>query len=260
MTRVLALTKNREAIYDLLTRAKRFHCPISGTFEYDVTDLLAAIESARAAGRRVGLAACLVRATSLVLERHPRLNRHLFHGLFRKYEVEFDEIACNLVVMRENERGERMLFPVVIPESNRRSLEEIEETIRRHKETPLDELPQMAAIRRMERLPRVALKYFSYKVRSDWRFYRRYFGTYGLSSLVARGWGGVAGHTVANTASTFFPGTIAERPCARDGQVMVRQVMHLMLVVDHYLVDGHDVLDAAKCLRDLLERPAAIGL
>ncbi len=259
--RIIPFTKNRQAIYDLLTRAKRFHCPISGTYEYDATDLLAAIERARTAGRAVGLTACLVRATSLVLERYPRLNHHLFHGLFRKVEVEWDEIACNLIVMREDDATrERVLFPVVIPGSNRLTLEEIHAVIKRHKEAKLDDLPQIQAMRRLERLPRLLLKYASYKIRSDPRFYRRHFGTYGLSSLVTQGFGGVAGHAVANTAASFFPGTIADRPRAVAGEVVVRKVLSVMIVADHYLLDGQDILEAMAYLRDLLERPAALGL
>jgi len=259
--KVAPLTKNREAIYDLLTRAKRFHCPISGTWELDAVDLLAAIDRARAAGRAVSLMACLVRATGLVLERFPRLNRHLFHGFFRKYEVEFDSIDCNLVVLREGPGGERVLFPVVIDGANRRPLDEIHATIEHHKQAPLDDLPQIKAVRRLERLPRLLLKYASYRIRSDHRFYRRYFGTYGLSSLVRRGFGPVGGHAVANTGASFFPGTIAERPrVAEGGEVRARTVLPIMLVVDHYLLDGHDMMEAMEYLRDLIERPAALGL
>ncbi len=261
MARVIPFTRNRQAIYDLLTRAKRFHCSISGVYEYDVTDLLAAIERGRAAGRRVGLMACLVKATSLVLERHPRLNHHLFHGLLRKYEVDFEEVSCNLVVEREAQDGERLLFPVVIRDSNRLPLEDIHGIIKHHKEAPLDSLPQVQAIRRLERLPRLLLRFASYRIRSDHRFYRRYFGTYGLSSLVRRGWGGVAGHAVANTAASFFPGTLVERPCvAPDGAIRARTVLFVMVVVDHYLVDGAEVTEAMDSLRALVERPDNLGL
>jgi hypothetical protein len=259
--RIVPFTKNREFIYDLLTRAKRFHCSVNGGFEFDVTDLLAAISHARRSGRPASLVAALVRATSLVLEKHPRLNRHLFTSLLgRKSEVEFDEITCTLVLMRKGEDRERMLFPVLLRHSNRMSIDEIQAAIRHHKEAPLSELPQVAAIRRLERLPRLALKWFSYKARSDWRFYLKHFGTYGLSSLITRGWGGTSASTLANTASAFLPGTLAERPVVRDGRVEVRQILGILLVIDHYLLDGNDALVAMKYLRRLLESPPLLGL
>ena len=40
MAKIIPYTKNREVIYDLLTRAKKFHCSVGGTYEFDVTNLL----------------------------------------------------------------------------------------------------------------------------------------------------------------------------------------------------------------------------
>lgn len=259
--RIVPFTKNREFIYDLLTRAKRFHCSVNGGFEFDVTDLLAAISRARGAGKKVSLVACLVRATSLLLEKFPRLNHHLFTSLFgRKTEVAFDEVTCTLVLMRKAEERERLLFPVLLRDSNRLSVEDVQAIIQHHKQAPLDTLPQVAAIRRLERLPRLALKWFSYKARSDWRFYLKHFGTYGLSSLITRGWGGTSAATLANTASAFLPGTLAERPVVRDGKVEVRQILGMLVVIDHYIVDGNEVLIAMKYLKRLLEQPGMLGL
>lgn len=259
--RIVPFTKNREFIYDLLTRAKRFHCSVNGGFEFDVTDLLAAIAHGRQSGRPASLVAALVRATSLVLEKYPRFNHHLFHSLFgRKTEVEFDEISCTLVLMRKGEDRERMLFPVILRNSNRLSVEEVQAAIQHHKEAPLSELPQVAAIRRLERLPRLALKWFSYKARSDWRFYLQHFGTYGLSSMITRGWGGTSASVIANTASAFVPGTLSDRPVVRNGKIEVRQILGILLVVDHYLLDGTDAVLAMKYLRRLLEDPTQLGL
>jgi hypothetical protein len=259
--RIVPFTRNREFIYDLLSRAKRFHCSVSGGFEFDVTDLLASIAAERAAGRPASLVAALVRATSLVLERFPRLNHHLFHGLFgRKIEVEFEEISCTLVLMRKAEDRERLLLPVTLRGSNKMSVADVQAVIDHHKRAPLDTLPQVAAIRRLERLPRIALRWFSYKARSDWRFYLRHFGTYGLSSLVTRGWGGTSAATVANTASAFLPGTLAEKAVVRGGKVEVRKVLGMLVVVDHFVVDGNEVLMAMKYLRRLVERPGLLGM
>jgi hypothetical protein len=259
--RVVPFTKNRLFIYDLLTRAKRFHCSVNGVFEFDVADLLAAISHARLSGRPASLVAALVRATSLLLEKFPRLNHHLFHGPFgRKTEVEFDEISCTLVLMRRGERRERILLPLTLRRSNTLSVEEVQAEIQRCKQAPLDDLPQVAAIRRLERMPRLALSWFSYKARSDWRFYLRHFGTYGLSSLVTRGWGGTSAATLANTASAFLPGTLAPKPVVRDGKVEVRPVLSVLFVADHYIVDGNEMLIAMKHLRRLIETPTLLGL
>ena len=259
-SRIIPYSKNREAIYDLLTRAKRFHSAMSFAYEIDATELLAAIKRERRAGGTAGLTACLVRATALVLEKFPRLNHHMFHGLFRKFEVEFDGIHCNLVVGRKGPDGEDMLFPVIVRDANRLSLAEVHKYVEHHRTAPLDSLPQMAAIRRLERLPRVLLKLASFKMRSDPGFYERYFGTYGLSSFVTRGTGAVGGAGVVNTCAAFFPGSLTDRPCVVRGKIEVRTILHMLLIADHFLVDGIDALKALEHLKDLLERPERLGL
>lgn len=258
--RRLPLTKNREVIYDLLTRAKRFHCPVSGTWELDAGPLAAARAAARAQGRAIGLAAPLVKATALVLERHPRLNRHLFHGLFRRFEVDFEAIRCTLILLREGPDGERMLFPLNVDQPERRSVDEIQALIDHHKRAPLAELPQVQAIQRLKRMPRPLLRWFSWKARSDPAFYLRYFGTYGVSCVGSSPTGPIAGHAVANTGSAFFVGPVREAPRVVDGRVSIGLTLSISLVVDHYLLDGNDMVAAMDTLRALLLEPTRLGL
>ncbi len=265
--KLVPFSKNREAIYDLLTRAKRFHATTSVLLEPDVTDLFGVLAARRAAGRPVSLLACLVKATSLLLAEHRRLNHHLFHGLFVKYVVDFERVACNLVMLRTAESGERILLPVVIERSDELSLEEIQAVITHHLRTPLGELPQIQAVERLKRLPRFVLKLFSYKCRSDHRFYRRFFGTYGLSPLFAEdengvreGQPGVPTHSISNTCSAFFPAGVSDKPVVIGGQVVVRKKLALMFSADHFLVDGHDILLAALALERLLADPTRLGL
>ena len=244
-----------------MTRAKRFHCPVSTGWEFDVERLCAARKQVRVDGRQLSMAACVVKATSLLQERHPRFNRHLFHSLFgRRFEVAFEEIACTLVVLRRDAQGERMLFPLLIPRSNELSVVEIQRLIDKHKYSPLDELPQVRALERVKRLPRAALSYFSFKARSDPEFYLKYFGTFGVSQMAAGSFGPVAGHTIANTASAFLIGPLAERPHVKGGELTTRKTLGIMLVADHYVLDGVDILEGMRSMGKLLRDPSALGL
>lgn len=254
--RITPFTPNREFISDQLARAKRFHCPVTLVYEFDLTDTLSALERARAAGAEASLTALLVKATGLLLERHPRLNRHVFHRWFRRIEVAFDEVSCTLVVRRESPAGEGILFPVLIREPHRLPLAEIHRLIRHFKEEELSRLPQMAAFRRIQRMSWVARKYFSYKARSDPRFYAKYYGSYGLSSNVARDFGPVSGGgAVANTGIAFVPGVIRDLPRVVGGEIRVRRILSLGVMADHFLLDGADVARAMGDLRELLESP-----
>lgn len=251
--RITPFSANREFVSDQLARMRRFHCPVTFVYELDLTETLPALDKARAAGAEVSLTALLVKATGLTLARHPRLNRHVFHRFFRRLEVAFDEVSCTLVVRRALAGGEEVLYPVLLRNTDRLSLAEIQRVIRHHKEDELEKLPQTAAFRRIQRMSWPLRKYFSYKARSDPHFYARYFGSYGLSSNVAREWGPVGGSGVANTCVAFVPAVIRDLPRVVAGEVRVRRVLTLGVIADHFLIDGADVARAMQTLRPLVE-------
>jgi pyruvate/2-oxoglutarate dehydrogenase complex dihydrolipoamide acyltransferase (E2) component len=258
--REVPFTRNRQVIYDLMTRANRFHCPVSTCWEFDVGRLAQARREVRVDGRALSMVACVVKATGLLLEKHPKFNRHMFHGLFRKRLIEWDVITATLIVMRKGPEGERMLFPLLIERCNELSVIEIQEIIDRHRYGPLEDLPQVQAMERVKRLPRLALSWFSYKTRSDPRFYQRYFGTFGVSQMAAGSFGPLGGHTVANTGAAFLIGPLDDRPHVRRGELTVRKTLGMMLVADHYVLDGIDMLEGMRTLKKLLADPAALGV
>lgn len=255
---IVPFSPNREFIADQLDRMRRFHCPVTLVYEFDLTETLPILERARGAGAPVSLTALLVKATGLVLERHPRLNRHVFHRWGRRFEVALDDVSCTLIIGRQGPGGEDVLFPVLVRRPDQLSIPEIHGIVRHHKAEPLEHLPQMAAFRKIQRLSWLGRKYFSYKARSDPRFYARYYGSYGLASNVARDWGPVAGGGVANTGIAFFPGVIRDVPRVVAGEIRVRRVLHLGVVADHFLLDGADLARAMESLRSLLESPALL--
>jgi pyruvate/2-oxoglutarate dehydrogenase complex dihydrolipoamide acyltransferase (E2) component len=255
---IVRFSPNREFLADQLMRAKRFHCSVNLVYEFDLTDTLVALDEARRAGREVGLMALLVKATALLMEKHPRLNRHVFHRMFHRAEVAFEHISCTLIVGRQGPAGEELLFPVLIRDTHRLTIAEIHRVILLHKHQELSDLPQMAGFRRIQRMSWLARKYFSYKARSDPRFYERYFGTYGLSSNLRHGWGPIGGAAVANTAVAFVPGALRDLPGVIAGEIRVRRVLSMGLILDHYLLDGAEVARAMDDLRPMLESPALL--
>jgi pyruvate/2-oxoglutarate dehydrogenase complex dihydrolipoamide acyltransferase (E2) component len=257
--RLVDYTKNRQIVGDLMTRAKKFHMPVSATSELDVTELLARIEREKAAGRTIGLAAYFAAATAKLLVQQPRLNHHLFTDVFgRKKEVEFDEISCTIVVQRKSLRGEEILLPLVLRRTDTMTVDQIQAQVREHKQIDLEELKQFKGLQKVKKMPALALKYFSFKARTDPEFYLKYFGTYGLSSLVSHGGSAFTMSTIANTAVAFFPGTIKDRPVVVRGEIVPRTIMNFGFVFDHFLIDGMDMARAVEGLRELVEEPGRV--
>ena len=86
-------------------------------------------------------------------------------------------------------------------------------------------------------------------------------GTYGLSSGAARSrTSGVPTHALSPGACSFFPGTVSDRPWVVDGAIVVRKIMPLLLVTDHFVLDGSDYVPAMDYLGELFDDPARLGL
>ncbi len=253
--REVPFTPHRQVVHDMLYRARKYHAPVTGCLEIDLTDTRARIRAERRAGRRIGLISFLARATALVVADHPSLQRHLFTTWYgRKREVVFEQIDCTLIVARKAE-GEDILIPVNIRAIDKMSVQDIQDLLTRYRTRPLEELEEMQGLEKIKKAPRIALSWFSYKARSDPEFYRQYFGTYGLSSLLAPGGPGNGMATVANTAVAFLPSTIKDRPWVVNGEVVPRSILNLSAVFDHYLVDGGEILKITRALTSYLENP-----
>lgn len=252
-------TANRRVIYDLLDRARRYHAPVTGNMEVDLTDTDLRVRREREEGREVSLIAALIRATAVTVARHPVLRHHLFTTWYgRPREVVFDRIDATVIVAREGPSGEEVLLPLTLRGADRLSIAEIHAILRDHKRKAPEELPQFRAMERVKRAPPGALRWFSYKARSDPDFYAKHFGTYGVSSLLDRDGAVSSVSTVANTAIAFLPNTLRERAWVVDGKIVPRLILGIAGVFDHYLVDGNEAARVGRTLRGLLEDPDAL--
>lgn len=250
-------SNHRQLVDDLLIRSREDHAPITAALLWDVTDTVAAIATLRARGLPVGLTAYLVRATAMTLQKHRQLNCRVFRRWYGPVEVSWDEVSCNLVVARETEGGEEVLFPLVIRNADTLSVEAIHERIREAKQAPLDTVKEVGNRAKLQRMPRLALKVFSHLVRTRPAFYIGKFGTYGLSSLEHENGGGVA--AVGPSPSTaFLPSNIEDRAVVRDGQIVIRKMLSISMIADHTIVDGLVALRASLHLKQLVEQPQLV--
>ena len=248
------LSNNRVFIYHLLRRMRKFNCPMSGTFHFDVTDLYRKIKELKKEGKSIGLVSCLVKATSLSLEKHPRLNNRIFHGLFGKKEVTYDSINCGLAAVRTDPKGEEVVIPIIVKNANDLSIEKIHKMIKDNKSMPLEELESYEWLQRSRRLPRFLIPFVHYLFRSNPKYSAKNSSTYAISSIMEEDSGLVASHSPANQ-TTFFPLSIKDLPTVHEGEIKIRKNLVLTFCVDHFLVDGMDVQRCGKTIKDFLEKP-----
>lgn len=247
---------DHQVVYDLLTRSKNFHTPVGSTLELDITDLDDQIKSLKLSGHKISLVSFLVKATALLIKKNPKLNQHLFHGLFSKKIIQFDDIICTTIVERKDNAGNPFLLPLNIKNPQDLELSEIYELIKKVKTMPYEELPEVKSFNKLRKLPLWAIKLFSYKVRSDPDFYIKYFGTYGLSSLLALNSPAIAANSLCNTGVAFIPGTIKDRAVVIKGEIQIRKMLSIYVMFDHYLMNGVQMHKAVFDFQKMIEKPS----
>lgn len=247
-------TAHRRVVHDLLQRARDDHATVSGCFEWDFTDTRAALQARRAEKRTVSLAAYMVKATALTLRRHPSLNARLFSGIRGKRIVRWDQVSCNLLMARRGLDGEMTVFPLVIRDADTLTVEEIDGEIDAVRDAKAKDLPQLQALVKLETTPRPLVMLHQHLLRTNPSYFIERYGTYALSVLAHEGLGGVS-MTPISPSTTFYPGAQQDKPVVRSGEIVIRRMMTFGMAVDHFVVDGMEVMRGARKLKRLVEEP-----
>ena len=249
-----SLSSNRVFIFHFLRRALRYHCPITACLQIDVTETLKRIETCRSNGQAVSLTSYITLASAKTIEAHPRLNRRIYHGLFRRTIVSFDHISAGILVGRTEASGEEVLIPLIIRDANTLSIGEIHAAIKAAKAKPLDEVDAYQSLKKLRGLPKFLIGVAQFVSRTSPRYASKRFATYGVSSVSAEDSAAIGGHTVASR-TTFFPGNLRDEVLAVDGKPAVRKVLFIGFSADHFVVDGMDLQRATGTFQQLMEDP-----
>jgi len=227
-----------------------------------VTDLFAAIAQAKARGERAGFTAAVAKACGMIVREHPRFHQHLFHGLFGRTTVEYDQVNATMMVQRTDAAGEEVLFGAILRECDQQSIAELHATIDRYKHAPVEELPEYQGLARLKKLPAPARLAMSYLLRSNPGFFEKTIGgSFGISAYAGQSTVPITtGHALSPLATSFFVGAAVDKPWVVNGAVVPRKILSLTLTIDHFLIDGVEVVEALSELGALLANPAALGL
>jgi pyruvate dehydrogenase E2 component (dihydrolipoamide acetyltransferase) len=218
----------RRKIAEKMARSKRTAAHFTFVEQCDATELVRAKDrmatAATADGVKLTFLPFVLKATVEALRKFPRLNATM------------DEEAGELVVHRRYDLGiaastDAGLVVPVVRDVDRRSLLDLAR-----------EIARLSAAARAGRL----------EARDTGR------STFTVTSLGALG--GLFATPVLNHPEVGILGVhrIRPTPVARDGQVVVRDVMHLSVTSDHRVVDGHEAAAFAYEVIRLLEEPALL--
>lgn len=226
--------------------SRHFFLPID--VDADVTPIAKAWEER---GKKAPWTAIVVKATALMAERHPDVNRAIFHTFYGTRIVEFDKVIVNLPIMLK-ENGHSVLGAIPIPEPQKLGVAEIQDRIRKGKARPLAETKvSKYLVRPNTLLERTRLRAIHFLVYNFPRLYERMGGGgVSVSSLLNHSADDFRCRVMSYGATTLTVGaaSVAAEP---DG----RRLLRLGVGFDHAAQRGDEMMAAVRTLCRVLQDP-----
>lgn len=244
--------RNRLATFDIGVMSSDKHS-IPALLEIDVTNLRARVKSKKERGVKTSFTAELLSLIGEVIHVHPQVAGYLLN---REQTIYFDSVAIAIVV-EKGINGKRVPVPFVLRKAHLKSGEEIALEIEQAQNDPMDS--DALALRRKQ----LRLEKFYYILpgllrRVLWKFIfrnpQKSFETMGnvvFTSVASVG--SVNGWFVNSTIHpiSFAVSSVVKKPVVHKGEVVIRDIMNMTVVMDHDVVDG---IPMAKFIRTLVKR------
>jgi hypothetical protein len=232
--RFLRLSPQRRFVCDLLSFAQRVpSVPMQRRMQ------LGELIAARATWtHRPSWCAIFLKAYSRVAAEYPELRR-AYMPLPWAHLYEHPSNVATFSVERDYQ-GEPGVFFTQIHRPEDRSLAELDEIVRFHKQVDVDRVPKFRLAMFLSRLPRPIRRFVWWLgLRADGARRAQFFGTFGISVVASLGAAGL--HILSPLTSTVNYGTFDEQ-----GGIDVR------VVYDHRVLDGATMARAMVTLEDVL--------
>lgn len=247
---------SRQIAIDAFAALPESH-PMVAMLELDVSRAQAAIARRQAAGEQVSLFAFVIHCIAKAVAEHPAMNG-VMHG---RSVVRFDDVDISVPVEVQTD-GERVPREVVLRRAQDASPLQVYQqlTQARGAHDAKGTLGREDAFnRRLGRLarwiPRPLRLWLLRRFIADAFRVKRVAGTTLVTSVGK--FAAIPGHaftfTTGPRAAMFVVGGAVDRPWVQDGQLVVRPVLSLSVMVNHDLVDGAPMARFATRLQALVE-------
>jgi len=202
------------------------------------------------AGRKFSTVSYVLYAAARVLDRHPQANTAI-QGRSRPRVAEYP-VVNGKVTFDKTIGDQRVVLSTVLPSLHTATMEEIQQGLERFRDADIGDLPELAALRVLHRLPPAVARFLYHRAIRPLPGRAGRMGTFSVTSLGHRAVDGF--QSVGGTTVTFGVGRVLDRPVVRDEQVAVAPMMRLNLAFDHRVIDGAEAADVLTEVKDELER------
>ncbi len=252
--KIKPFSKERRNIAVLLSETEKKHI-IHALLEVDVTEARKKIREHKKKGRDISFTGWVIKCFSKTMEEYREFNV-LRHG-GRKIVI-FDEVDVAIPIARKI-GGEYITMAYIIRGANKKTLDEISKEIRNAQKKEVDKSEQILSEKGfMEKFAissPVFIKKLLLLIASRNAFLRKkYMGTTAVSAVGMigkfRGWLVIMG---GHFTTQLGVGGITEKPVFENGEVEIKEYLHLTLSVDHDVIDGAPLASFSSRLAELME-------
>lgn len=248
--------RSRIATFDVYAVGRQKN-HISVLLECDVTAARQQVKALKAQGRQVSFTSLLLKVIADTVDQHKEVAAFLYN---KRKLIVFDDVNISILVEKEVE-GKKVPIPLVIEKAQQKSMEEIASEIQRAKQARLSG-KDIVLHRRTSLFESLYYRLPGAIRRMIWRYLLRHprivyrqMGNVGFTSVGMMGQlSGWFAHASVHPLS-FGIGSIVKKPVVKDDVVVIREILHLTILIDHDVIDGAPM---ARFAGDLVGRVEAM--
>jgi len=233
------IPRSRIATFDVYSIALSKH-HISAMLEFDVTESRKKLQALRRNGLQVSFNAWLIKSISQVLEQHKAAAAYLYN---KRKLIIFEDINISMLVEKQVE-GKKVPIALLIEKTNEKSAFEIHAEIDQAKTKGLSD-KETVLHKHTSRYENLYFYLPGFLRRSLWRIMLRNprfaFQRMGNVVITSVGMmGTIKGWFLHKSVHplSFGIGSILKKPVVIEGQIKVREMLHMTILCDHDVVDG----------------------
>ncbi len=244
----------RTATIDFGRVSQRRHS-IIGMIEVDITNARENVKASKKISN-ISFNGWLVKSISDLLADHKQVAAYVRR---KKKLFIFDDVTVSMVV-EKNKDGLRIPVPLLILSANKKSVEEITEEIEIAKRKDLQK-NEIILHQTMSFIMQIYIYLPPFIRRAIWRHMiktpKLAYGRMGNVVISSVGMmGNVNGWFIQSTIHpiSFGIGSITKKPWVVNGEIMIREILHITILFDHDVVDGGEMARFVGALAKKLER------
>ena len=239
----------RNFVLDVMAEGRRKNI-VHVMLEADIGGITERLAERRPGGQElVSMTSYIAKSFACAIEIDKRVQSY---RLGKSRVIAFDDIDLAFLIERQWEGASIPVF-YIVRAAQTKGAPEIHRELQAARTTPLaTDGPMNALETQFFLLPRFLRKAVWFVIRRNPYWFKDVAGTAAVTSLGMYASGTAAGIPITPMTLTLTIGTIEKKPALQDGQLVEREVVHLVLSVDHDVVDGAPLMRFTERFKQLL--------